>query len=141
MKYLYEVESSSKEGEGPVYRSTMMREADRPLHCDPENNATTLYELLKHSASEFADQPVFGFRDILETYAEKKMCGGEEKTFTFHQLSDYRWMTFGEFDETLVLLSSALHHIGIRAQDKVTFYAPSTCKWISLAYGKPLPLR
>ncbi|KAI0225694.1 long-chain fatty acid-CoA ligase [Massospora cicadina] len=135
MKYLYEVVPSAKEGESAIYRSRMVQENGRLLQNDPQNGATTLYELLKHSASEYSTQPAFGYREVVETYKEDIVSNGATKKFTYHKFSDYRWMSFLELDETLVLLSKALNHIGLKAQDKATFYAPSTYRWMALAYA------
>ncbi|KAI9296010.1 long-chain-fatty-acid-CoA ligase-like protein [Neoconidiobolus thromboides FSU 785] len=143
-KYIYEAVPSEKEGETGVFRSNFCKKNGGDLiTLASKNRATTLYEVLQNSIQKYQNKNSLGYREILDIIEEnkeleRKVDGKVEKyskTWKFYKLSEYKWITFNQLGSKLTNLSSGLHSLGLKPNDKVSFYAPSSHSWFMLSYA------
>lgn len=79
----------------------------------------------------FPNKPVMGWRDVVRMHDEqkevtKKVEGKEVKemkTWQFYELSNYKYITYNEFEERIQHASSGLVNLGMSKQTRFNIYA------------------
>lgn len=89
----------AKPGETAVIRHPASKSQLVTTYYD---DVTTLYELMKRSASKYANRPYSGARRLVDTIVEERdvkiIVDGEEKTekkkWFFYQMGPFEWKTY-----------------------------------------------
>ena len=97
----------------------------------PAPDVNTTFDLLKRSADRYSGEPAVGSRKLLKTHKEKKkitkIVDGEtvevDKEWTFYELSDYSYLTYGEYFNLTLQVGAGLRKLGLSPQDKVHIFA------------------
>jgi long-chain acyl-CoA synthetase len=113
------------------------------LLSQPEAGISTIYDIVKHSASKYGDQKAIGSRTLIKKHHEtkkvKKMIDGElqhvDKNWTYFELSGYQYLTFNEYQTLVSQVGAGLRKLGLAAPDRVHMFASTSAHWLSVAHG------
>lgn len=113
------------------------------LKLRPQEDVATLYDVLKYSSAKFGNAKALGMRKILNTHEEtkkiKKMVDGQQqevdKKWTYFELSDYKYMSFVEFEKQALSLGAGFKKLGMGATDRVHIFAATSSQWLAIAHG------
>lgn len=113
------------------------------LLFQPEEGINTIYDIVRHSASKYGDQKAIGSRTLIrkhhETKKVKKMVDGEiqhvDKNWTYFELSEYRYVSFKEYETLVLQVGAGLRKLGLAAPDRVHMFASTSAHWLSVAHG------
>jgi len=97
----------------------------------PSPEIATLYDVLLHSAKNHKDLPTAGTRKLIETHTESKfvkeiIAGKEieiEKKWTFFEMGNFEYITFGEYAKKAIKLGSGLRKLGLEPGDRLHIFA------------------
>lgn len=128
------------EGETPVRRHPA---AVHELPTKPEENISTVYDLVRVSAAKYGNAKCMGSRKLVRTHQEtkkvKKMVDGEErevdKNWTYFELSGYEYLTFNEYETLTLQLGAGLRKLGLEATDRVHIFAATSQYWLAMGHG------
>ncbi|KAG6915925.1 hypothetical protein DXG01_009255 [Tephrocybe rancida] len=135
-----EVGSPSRPGEGAARRLAITCET---LITQPTEGVDTVYDVLKYSARVHGTYRALGWRDVVrvheETKAVKKVVSGEEvvevKTWKFFELSDYKYISFVEFEAMVANVAHALLELGFTSDHVLNIYAQTSVNWQLMAHA------
>jgi len=107
----------------------------RQINIDPRqrkleakiDSFETYDEMMRHSFRNFDQEPCYAYREILHEQWSKRP--ESEKLFRQVKLSDYKWVTFNQFDRQIEAARRGFLLEGIRAGDKVMLYADTRPEW------------
>ena len=118
----------AKPGEGAPRRgfvdpSKLVEGKDLEIH--------TVWDIVQRSANKFSDKNGFGYRDLIKEHTEektvKKMVKGkeieEQKKWTYYEMSDYKYITFGQIKDQVQAVGSGLRELGIEKGKTFNVYA------------------
>ena len=123
-------------GYEPVEGETIPRrnpKAVNKLKSQPEEGVATLYDLVKRSSEKYGNAKATGFRRVVRTVVEtkkvKKMVDGKQtdvdKHWTYFELSDYKYLSFIEYERLTLQLGAGLRKLRMSKGDRVHIYAAS----------------
>jgi long-chain acyl-CoA synthetase len=127
--------------EGKIRRSYIVNKGDA-LPSSPHPTVKTLYDILLYCSREFpADKKFLGHRRLLrvvkETKEVTKMVGGveqtETKTWSFNELSPYRWETYLDVHTKAVQIGAGLSFLGMAPKDRLTIFHSTSPEWFIMA--------
>ncbi|KAI8089635.1 uncharacterized protein BX664DRAFT_297483 [Halteromyces radiatus] len=132
--------AEAKPGETETRRSFLSPDE---LITVPAEGVTTLYDILVHSATKYPERQGFGYRQLKNTFQEKKeltkTVNGEQvkelKTWTLFELSGYHYYTYQETRDMAIILGAGLKQLGLSKGDKIQFFASTSVEWMLLAQG------
>jgi long-chain acyl-CoA synthetase len=109
----------------------------------PEEGISTIFDILKHSATKFGDQRAIGSRTLIKKHHEtkkvKKMVNGEvqsvDKSWTYFELSGYKYLSFKEYETQVLQIGAGLRKLGLEAPDRVHMFASTSAHWLAVAHG------
>ncbi|KAH8904344.1 acetyl-CoA synthetase-like protein [Coniochaeta sp. PMI_546] len=139
----YTIESP---GYAPVEGETIPRrhpKAKNGLLQRPAPDVATNFDLLRRSAKKYANEPAVGSRRLLETHKElkkvPKIVDGQvqevEKEWTFFELSDYTYLTYREYETTVLQVGAGLRKLGLSPHDKVHLFGTTTVNWLTMSHA------
>ncbi|KAI8847614.1 hypothetical protein BC829DRAFT_375457 [Chytridium lagenaria] len=107
----------------------------------PSPDVGTVYDAFVRSCRLMPGKNVFGSRSVVRVVTENKevtkVIGGvetkETKTWTFFELSAYKWMMYSEVEHACLRLGSGFRSLGLKAGDKVTIFASTSREWMLVA--------
>lgn len=116
------------------------------LRSIPAEGVETIYDILRHSASKYGNAKALGSRKLLRTHDEikkvKKTVDGKEeavdKKWTYFEMSDYRFMTFLEYQQMALRCGAGLRKLGMQKDDRLHIFAATTPYWLAMAHGTML---
>src|SRR5690242_3782627 len=84
-----------------------------------------------------------GWRDVVRMHDEQKeitkTVDGKEvketKTWQYYELSDYKYITYNEFEERIQYASSGLVNLGLSKQTRFNIYAATAINWQNMAHA------
>lgn len=84
-----------------------------------------------------------GWRDVVRTHDEnkeitKKVEGKEvkqTKTWQYYELSNYKYLTYDEFEERIQHASSGLVNLGLSKDTRFNIYATTAINWQNMAHA------
>jgi long-chain acyl-CoA synthetase len=128
------------EGETPVRRHPLAVDA---LFLRPQEDITTVHELVRASVAKFGNAKCMGSRKLVRTHQDKKMIkklvDGEEreveKSWTFFEMSPYEFMTYTDYERLTHQLGAGLRKLGLVAGDRVHIYAATSQNWLAMAHA------
>ncbi|KAK4058292.1 long-chain fatty acid-CoA ligase [Microbotryomycetes sp. JL221] len=137
-----EVGPPAPQGESRARRfvDTADRLVDRPT-SDTGIEINVMHDVLRHSVKKFSHQKAMGWRDTIKVHNEEKeitkVIGGKEvkekKTWTYFELSDYKWWTYQQFYDIVLEAGSALVKTGHSKETIFNIYASTSPKWQVMA--------
>ncbi|KUI53075.1 Long-chain-fatty-acid--CoA ligase 1 [Cytospora mali] len=117
--------------------------AEDGLFDRPRPDIDTVYSLVKSSAEEHAGDRCIGTRKLVQIHEEtkkipKNVDGKTEmvdKKWQYFELSDYSYITYGEYSTHLLNLASGLRELGLERGDKVHMFASTSANWLALSHA------
>lgn len=121
-------------GYEPVQGETIPRRNPRSrnqLKLRPQDDVATVFDILKYSSRQFGNAKALGARKLIKTHNEtkkvKKMVDGKEeqvdKNWTYFELSEYKYMSFVEFEQMALQLGAGFRQLGMNKPDRVHIFA------------------
>lgn len=128
------------EGETPVRRHPLAVDG---LITKPNDDITTVHELVRASVAKFGNAKCMGSRKLVRTHQEKKkikkVVNGEEreveKSWTFFEMSPYEYITYTDYERLTHQLGAGLRKLGLVKNDRVHVYAATSQNWLAIAHG------
>lgn len=142
--YTAETTGATKlEGESIPRRTLAAKDSLRNV---PEKGVETVYDILRHSATKYGNAKALGSRQLLRTHEEvkkvKKTVDGKEeivdKKWTYFELSEYRFMSFEEYEQMAFHCGAGLRKLGMQKDDRLHIFAATTPYWLAMAHGRDL---
>lgn len=95
------------------------------------------------SHAGFPNRPLMGWRDVVRMHDEqkevtKKVDGKEvkeTKTWQYYELSNYKYLTYNEFEERIQHASSGLVNLGLSNETRFNIYAATAVNWQNMAHA------
>lgn len=130
-----EVEGETKPRRNPKAKDGLF---DRP-----SPDIDTVYALVKSSAEDHAGDRCIGTRKLIQIHEEtkkvpKNVNGKTEmvdKKWQYFELSDYAYMTYGEYNAHMLNLASGLRELGLEKGDKVHMFASTSANWLAMSHA------
>lgn len=130
-----EIEGETKPRRNPKAKDGLI---DRPAP-----DVDTVFALVKLSAEEHAGDRCMGSRKLIKIHEETKkvpkIVDGEtqmvDKKWQYFELSNYTYITYGEYETHLLNLASGLRHLGLERGDKVHMFASTSANWLALSHA------
>lgn len=127
----FTVEASGYE---PVEGETIPRRhpiAKDKLTTTPSDDVSTIFDILKRSADKFGNAKAVGTRHLIKTHYEnkkvKKTVDGVitemDKKWTYHELSGYSYLSFVEYEKTVLEIGAGLRKLGLAKDDRLHLFA------------------
>jgi len=121
-------------GYEPVEGETIPRvhpKSKNGLITRPAPEVSTVYDLVKRTASLHGGEPAVGSRKLIKVHTEKKKVqktvDGEvvevEKEWTYYELSDYNYLTYNEYFTMALQVGAGLRKLGLSPGDKLHIFA------------------
>lgn len=95
--------------------------------CAKIDSFETYDEMMQASFKAHADSPCYGYRQLLEEHWTKRP--DSDKLMRQVKLSDYKWVTYGQFDRQIEAARKGFLLEGIKPGDKVMLYADTRPEW------------
>ncbi len=111
------------QGETVPFRNTRVK---NQLHYVPEEGIHTVFDLVRRSAKKFGDSKALGSRSKISAHTKLGPTSqtGEGKQETYYEMSEYKYITYHEYERLVTQLGSGLYKLGLSPQrDKVCIYA------------------
>ncbi|KAG5730358.1 Long-chain-fatty-acid--CoA ligase 2 [Termitomyces sp. T112] len=113
------------------------------LITQPTDGVVTVYDVLQYSARVHGSHRALGWRDVIRVHEEKKevkkVFGDKEvvemKTWKYFQLSDYKYISFIEFEEMVAHVARALVDLGFTTDHIFNIYAQTSMHWQLMAHA------
>lgn len=127
----FSVEASGYE---PVEGETIPRrhpDSKDRLTTTPSDDVTTIFDILKRSANKFGNAKAVGTRRLIKTHYEnkkvKKTVDGVtteiDKKWTYYELSGYSYLSFVEYEKTVLDIGAGLRKLGLAKDDRLHLFA------------------
>ncbi|KAJ1024337.1 hypothetical protein NDA18_004506 [Ustilago nuda] len=135
-----EIDTPANKGETKIRRS--YRAPDRLLER-PAEGINTMADVFLKARGRFPKRAIMGWRDVVRTHDEnkeitKKVEGKEvkqTKTWQYYELSNYKYLTFDEFEERIQHASSGLVNLGLSKDTRFNIYATTAINWQNMAHA------
>lgn len=129
-----EVDVAPAQGEGRPRRSYCS--PDR-LVTAPASGIEIVPDILRYAQRTHGGKRAYGYRDVVNIIEEekevKKTIGGKEvvekKKWKYFQLSDYKYISYIEFDEKVKAVAAGLVKYGINRGEVFNIYASTCLNW------------
>jgi hypothetical protein len=116
------------EGEGIPRRNAQF--VDR-LVAEPTEGINTVFDIVTRAARTFGDARAVGTRRLIKTHNEikkvKKIVDGREqevdKQWTYFELSEYKYLSFSEYESLVLKVGSGLRNLGLVGDDRLFIFA------------------
>jgi long-chain acyl-CoA synthetase len=101
------------------------------LLARPDDTIYTVFDIVERAAQRFGNARCMGSRDLIKVHCEtrkaKKMVNGREqevdKQWTYFELSEYRYMSFSDYEKLILQVGAGLRKLGLQKGDKIHLYA------------------
>lgn len=74
----------------------------------------------------------YGYRQVL---SEEQVEGKDGKKVKKYRLSDYKWLTYYEYEKRMINFARGLAFLGVRPQETVMIYCETRVEWVIAAHG------
>lgn len=109
----------------------------------PDPDVDTVWALVKSSIDEHNGDRCLGTRKLIRIHDEtkkvpKSVDGRTEmvdKKWQYFELSDYAFITYGEYHTHLLNLASGLRQLGLEKGDKVHMFASTSANWLAMSHA------
>lgn len=101
------------------------------LKMRPTEELAVMSDIIRIAAAKFGNAKAIGSRTLVKTHNEtkklKRIVDGQEqeydKKWTYFELSEYKYMSFVEFEQLCLQLGAGLRKLGLQAPDRVHLFA------------------
>lgn len=108
----------------------------------------SIYEAKKHFLFEYKtldealegaievhgrDSPCFAYREVISEEVSNEKIDG--KKIIKYELSNYRWINYGQFLDSVLRFGHGLQLLGVDKEDIVAIYADTCSNWMICAHG------
>mmetsp|Transcript_50262 Transcript_50262/g.106799 ORF Transcript_50262/g.106799 Transcript_50262/m.106799 type:complete len:717 (+) Transcript_50262:103-2253(+) len=108
-------------------------EARKMFKTKPDNQASTLTEILEKSKDKFGNRKAVGQRELLKTHMVPDSTG---KLWEKLELRNkYTWLTYREYYDRVLNAARGLQMLGVGAKSKVVIYAETQRDWMVMAFA------
>jgi long-chain acyl-CoA synthetase len=127
-----------KEGGAKIWRSGLYPEKLLPF---PQDNITTLHELMQYCSQKYGSQPCFGWRKLVKIHEEEKEVKNadgamEKKKWQLYEMGKYEWMTYKQVVDDAADIGRGLVSLGCAPRkSKVAIYANTRKEWLLTLHG------
>ncbi|KIH88422.1 long-chain acyl-CoA synthetase [Sporothrix brasiliensis 5110] len=109
----------------------------------PAPDVDNVFSLIRRSVNKYTNETAVGSRSFIHIHKEvkkvPKVVDGEvrqvDKEWSFFELSDYSYQTYGDYFQQLLKAGSGLRRLGLDRQDKLHIFASTSLQWMTLAHG------
>lgn len=133
-------------GYEPVEGETLPRvhpKSKNGLITRPAPEVSTVYDLIKRTATLHGDEPAVGSRKLIKVHTEKKKVpktvDGEvvevEKEWTYYELSDYNYLTYQEYFTMALQVGAGLRKLGLSPGEKLHIFAATSPQWLNMSHA------
>ncbi|QSZ37564.1 hypothetical protein DSL72_008662 [Monilinia vaccinii-corymbosi] len=113
------------------------------LLAGPEAGIETVFDIVQQSSRRFGDARALGSRKLIrkhnETKKVKKIIDGYpqevDKVWTYFEMSGYEYLSFKEYEATVLSVGAGLRKLGLVKDDRVHLFATTSAHWLSIAHG------
>ncbi|TGO25664.1 hypothetical protein BPAE_0075g00190 [Botrytis paeoniae] len=113
------------------------------LLSQPELGIDTVFDIIQQSSRHFGDARALGSRKLIKKHEEtkkiKKIINGQtqevDKTWTYFEMSGYEYLSFKEYEATVLSVGAGLRKLGLVKDDRVHLFATTSAHWLSIAHG------
>ncbi|KAL9013581.1 MAG: hypothetical protein Q9173_001744 [Seirophora scorigena] len=113
------------------------------LRTTPSDDVKTIFDILKRSADKFGNAKAVGSRRNIKTHVEnkkvKRVIDGQEqevdKEWTFFELSEYKYISFVEYERMALDIGAGLRKLGLVKGDRLHLYAGTSPHWLGMSHG------
>ncbi|KAF2835225.1 acetyl-CoA synthetase-like protein [Patellaria atrata CBS 101060] len=113
------------------------------LLTKPNDNVSTIFELVKHSSAKFGNAKAVGYRTMVHVHNEtkkiKKIVDGKEqevdKSWQYFELSGYKYLSFVEYEQLMLKIGAGFRKLGIASPERVHIFAATSPRWLAIAHG------
>ena len=136
----YSVEASGyKKVEGETIPRRHPSAKDK-LRTVPEEGVNTVYDIVRKSSEKYGNAKALGRRTVKQIHHETKKIKRkdgteEEKKWSYFELSEYKYMSFVEYEKLTLKVGSGLRSLGMEPKDKVHIFASTSPFWLAIAHG------
>ncbi|KAL5315222.1 hypothetical protein ACEPPN_017873 [Leptodophora sp. 'Broadleaf-Isolate-01'] len=117
--------------------------ASGELLSKPDENISTLFDIVEQSALQYGDRKALGSRKIIrmhnETKKVKKLVNGElqevDKKWSYFELSGYEYMSFTGYHKLALEVGAGFRQLGLASPDRVHMFASTSAHWLATAHG------
>ncbi|KAK6850768.1 AMP-binding enzyme [Apiospora arundinis] len=130
----------AKEGETAPFRHAKAKDGliDK---LDPDIG--TIFELLKHSTEQYADQTAVGSRKLVKIHKEvkkvAKVVDGEtkevDKEWQYFELSPFTFTTYADYETLVFQVGAGLRKLGMVPGDIAHLFASTSRNWLCMAHA------
>lgn len=136
----YSVEAS---GYSKVDGETIPRRhptAKDKLKLTPTEGVNTVFDIVRTASERYGNAKALGRRTVKQIHHEtkniKRKDGTEEqKKWSYFELSEYKYMSFAEYEKLTLKVGSGLRSLGMEPKDKVHIFASTSPFWLAMAHG------
>lgn len=118
----------------PVKGETVPRRNVRTkdqLAVFPEPGVETIFDFVTYSAKKYGNAKAVGYRKLIKTHDEvkkiKKVVDGKEqeteKKWTYSELSEYNYLSYIEYERTVLQIGAGLRKLGMNTQERLHIMA------------------
>ncbi|KAG6844299.1 hypothetical protein H0H87_008031 [Tephrocybe sp. NHM501043] len=113
------------------------------LVTQPTEGVDTVFDVLRYAARVHGTHRALGWRDVVKIHEERKeitktvneMTLVETKTWKYFELSEYKYLSFVEFESMVVRTANALLDLGFTANHILNIYAQTSVNWQLMAHA------
>ncbi|KAG4440860.1 hypothetical protein IFR05_003673 [Cadophora sp. M221] len=117
--------------------------ASQELLSKPDEDISTLFDIVEQSALKYGDGKALGSRKIVrmhnETKKVKKLVDGElqevDKKWSYFELSGYEYMGFTDYHKLVLEVGAGFRKLGLASPDRVHMFASTSAHWLATAHG------
>lgn len=110
------------------------------LLSQPELGIETVFDIVQQSSRRFGDARALGSRKLIKKHNEtkkvKKIIDGQtqevDKVWTYFEMSGYEYLSFKEYEATVLNVGAGLRKLGLVKDDRVHLFA--TTRYVSMLY-------
>jgi len=136
----YSVEAS---GYSKVEGETIPRRhptAKDKLKTTPAEGVNTVFDIVRTASERYGNAKALGRRTVKDIHHETKKIKRkdgteEEKKWSYFELSEYKYMSFAEYEKLTLKVGSGLRSLGMEPKEKVHIFASTSPFWLAMAHG------
>lgn len=121
-------------GYTPVKGETLPRRHPRAkdgLLTKPADDVSTVFDIIRHSARNYPNEPAVGSRQLVQMHKEMKkvpkLVDGEvqevNKEWHYFELTPFSYLTYKELETLVLQVGSGLRKLGLNKGDKLHLFA------------------
>lgn len=141
---LYSVEAPGyerKQGETIPRRNARAKDK---LISKPPGGINTSWDIVSYASKKYGNAKAVGSRSLVKVHTEtkkiKKVVDGKEqevdKKWQYFELSEYKYMTFTEYEQLALNVGRGFRKLGMKADDRVQLFAATSSHWLATAHGE-----